>query len=68
MADDNRPLSDLVAQGWEILNDSAADYGGAKTENFLLRRQKMHRVLSVRPKRVVKGYVVKERDIRGRLT
>lgn len=63
MADDSRPLSDLVTQGWEILNYSATDYGGAKTENFLLRRQKVHRVLSVRPKMVGKGYVVKELDI-----
>ena len=64
MSDDNiKPLSDLVAQGWEILNYSATDYGGAKVENFLLRKQKMHRVLSIRPKMVGKGYVVKELDI-----
>jgi len=64
MADDNRPLSDLVAQGWEILNYTAShDTSGWLVENFLLRKQKMHRILSIRPKMVGKGYVVKELDI-----
>lgn len=63
MADDIRPLSELVAQGWEILNYSATDYGGAAVQRFLLRRQKVHRVLSVRPKLMGKGYVVTEMDI-----
>lgn len=64
MADDNKPLSDLVAQGWEILNYSSShDPSGVAVENFLLRKLKMHRVLSVRPKILGKGYVVKELDI-----
>ena len=63
MPDDNRPLSQLVAQGWEILNYNSTDYGGLPVEHFLLRRQKIHRVLSVRPKIIGKGYVVKEIDI-----
>jgi len=64
MADDNRPLSELVAQGWEILNyTSSHDASAGVVENFLLRKQKMHRILSVRPKMIGKGYVVKEMDI-----
>ncbi|HVY89674.1 MAG TPA: hypothetical protein VG942_12445 [Hyphomonadaceae bacterium] len=64
MADDNRPLSDLVAQGWEILHYAASnDTGGAVVENFLLRRQKAHRILSIRPKMMGTGYVVKELDV-----
>lgn len=64
MADDNRPLSDLVAQGWEILNYSSShDPGGVAVENVLLRKQKMHRILSIRPKMLGKGYVIKELDI-----
>jgi hypothetical protein len=64
MADDNKPLSDLVAQGWEILNYSSShDPSGVVVENFLLRKLKMHRILSVRPKMLGKGYVVKELDV-----
>lgn len=64
MADDSRPLSELVAQGWEILNYSSAhDPNGVVVENFLLRKQKMHRILSVRPKVLGKGFVVKEMDV-----
>jgi hypothetical protein len=64
MADDNKPLSDLVSQGWEILNYSSShDPSGVVVENFLLRKLKMHRILSVRPKMLGKGYVVKELDV-----
>jgi hypothetical protein len=64
MTDGTRPLSELVTQGWEILNyTSSYDGSGVVVENFLLRKQKMHRILSVRPKMVGKGYVVKEMDI-----
>lgn len=64
MADENKPLSELVGQGWEILHyTSSHDTSGAVVENFLLRRQKAHRVLSLRPKMMGAGYVVKELDI-----
>lgn len=64
MADENKPLSDLVAQGWEILHYAASnDTSGAVVENFLLRRQKAHRILSIRPKMMGTGYVVKELDV-----
>ncbi len=65
MADDNKPLSDLVSQGWEILDYTSSHdaTSGTIVENFLLRKQKMHRILSLRPKMLGKGYVVKELDI-----
>ena len=64
MVDDSRPLSELVAQGWEILNYSSShDPSGVVVENFLLRKQKTHRILSIRPKVLGKGFVVKEMDV-----
>lgn len=65
MTDDSRPLSELVAQGWEILNYSSSHdaTNGAIVENFLLRKQKTHRILSVRPKMLGKGFVTKEIDL-----
>ncbi|MGA9659417.1 MAG: hypothetical protein WBQ60_10000 [Asticcacaulis sp.] len=63
MSDDIKPLSELVMQGWEVLNYSVSDYGGVRTDNFLLRKQKMHPVLSVRSKMIGKGYTTKELDV-----
>ncbi len=43
---EERPLSELVAQGWEVEGFSAApDGGGGQLLTFLLRRQRQHRVL-----------------------
>ena len=62
--EENKPLSALVAQGWEIVNySSSSDQSGYITQNILLRRQKQHRILSIRPQRMGKGYVVKEMDV-----
>jgi hypothetical protein len=64
MDDNHKPLSDLVAQGWEILHyTSSRDANGMAAENFLLRKQKAHRILSLRPKMLGKGYAVNEMDI-----
>ncbi|MDC7684804.1 hypothetical protein PQU92_16085 [Asticcacaulis sp. BYS171W] len=64
MADETKPLSDLVAQGWEVLNFSTShDASGLAIDNFLLRKQKMHRILSLRAKMMGKGYVATERDV-----
>jgi hypothetical protein len=64
MTEDNKPLTTLVAQGWEIVNySSSSDTSGYITQNILLRRQKLHRILSIRPKMMGKGYVVNEMDI-----
>ena len=64
MTSDDRPLSTLVAQGWEIVSyASGHDTAGAPVENVLLRRQKQHKILSVRPKALGSGLVVKELDL-----
>jgi hypothetical protein len=64
MTEDSKPLSVLVGQGWEVVGYSGAyDLSGYPTQNVLLRRQKQHRILSIRPKRIGKGYVVRELDI-----
>lgn len=55
-----RPLSDLVAQGWEVQGFQADSGTGYVT--FLLRRQRVHKMLSVRRK-MRGGYVVKEFEI-----
>ena len=62
--EDNKPLSALVAQGWEIVNYSSShDTSGYVTQSILLRRLKQHRILSIRPKMIGTGYVAKEMDI-----
>ena len=60
-----RPLSTLVAQGWEIVSYAAGleSGSGAPVQNVLLRRQKNHKILSVRRKSFGGGYVVKEFDL-----
>jgi len=61
----DRPLSALVAQGWEIVSYSSGQEPGtgAPVENVLLRRQKNHRIISIRRKTFGAGYVVKEYDL-----
>lgn len=64
MNEDAKPLSTLVAQGWEIIGYTGSmDNAGNAIQNILLRRQKQHRVLSIRPKMLGKGLVAKEMDI-----
>ena len=65
MTTDDRPLSTLVAQGWEIVGFSSGQAPGsqAPVENVLLRRQKHHKILSVRRKTFGGGLVVKELDL-----
>ena len=60
-----RPLSTLVGQGWEIVSYSSGHEpgSGAPCENVLLRRQKNHKILSIRRKTFGGGYVVKEYDL-----
>ena len=65
MAEDVKPLSTLVSQGWEIVsysNGSGGEHGMA-TENFLLRRMKAHKVVKIRKKMIGHGFVVTEMDI-----
>lgn len=63
MDEENKPLSALVAQGWEIINYSSSSEGGYITHSVLLRRQKQHRILNIRPKVMGQGCVVKEMEV-----
>lgn len=64
MAEEIRPLSQLVSQGWEVLTYSSGhDAQGAVMDCFLLRRQKLHKVLKVRKKLIGAGFVVVETDV-----
>ena len=65
MSEIERPLSTLVAQGWEIVDYTALyDHqtsGG--TDCFLMRRQKQHKILKIRKKWLGVGFAVKEIDL-----
>ncbi len=63
MSDSDKPLSQRVSQGWEIVSYTVSAESGGYMECFLLRRQKQHKILRVRPKTFGKGYVVKEFDV-----
>jgi hypothetical protein len=60
----DRPLSDLVKQGWEVAEYSVAtDSSGWQSHCFLIRRQGQHKVLSVRKKMLGDGVVVSEMEV-----
>lgn len=59
-AETMRPVSDLVAQGWEILGFHVDGTNGYTW--FLLRRQRVHKMLGVRRK-MRGGYIVKDAEI-----
>jgi len=65
MAAEDKPLSTLVSQGWEVVSYAAVyDRNRAvMSDNFLLRRMKSHKVLKVRKKWIGHGFVVTEMDI-----
>lgn len=59
-----RPLSDAVKQGWEVVDFSVAtDSTGSQTHCFLVRRQGQHKVLSVRKKMLGDGIVASEMEV-----
>ncbi|MDB5439441.1 MAG: hypothetical protein JWM33_1868 [Caulobacteraceae bacterium] len=64
MAEQNdKPLSTLVSQGWEIIGfsggvDSSTNY----TDSVLLRRLKQHKILKIR-KKFLGGVAVSELDL-----
>lgn len=62
MADENRPLSDLVAQGWEIQGFSSVYTGASFAHTVLLRKQRQHKVLTLR-KPPLLGLSTKELDV-----
>lgn len=62
---DEKPLSTLVNQGWEIVSyASGTDHRQATpTDNFLLRRTKALKLVKIRKKWIGQGYVVTEMDL-----
>jgi hypothetical protein len=60
----DRPLSDLVKQGWEVVDFSVAtDSAGSQAHCFLLRRQGQHKVLNIRKKMLGDGLVASELEV-----
>ena len=66
MAEDPKPLSELVAQGWEVLGYAGSTLG-QNTFLFkhavLLRRQRQHKLLTIRRRMFGVGLVVEQLDI-----
>ena len=55
----DRPISSLVAQGWEIVGYSTTDASGTTYQHsVLLRRNGQHKVLVLRKKMLGEGIVV----------
>jgi hypothetical protein len=63
MAEDHRPLSDLVAQGWEVAGFSSVKDGGLVSHTVLLRKQRQHKILTLSKRLVLGGTSVKEMDV-----
>lgn len=60
----DRPVSDLVRQGWEIVSYSSTDWNGETYQhNVLMRRSGAHRIVTVRKKMIGDGVVVAELDV-----
>lgn len=60
----DRPLTTLVGQGWELAGYAQGhDPKEGLVTSFLLRRQKQHKILKVRPKWFGRGVVATELDI-----
>lgn len=62
---DEKPLSILVSQGWEVVGYAAGSdaRSGAHNHSVLLRRQKQHKILQIRNKWMGKGLVATEIDL-----
>jgi hypothetical protein len=62
---ESKPLSLLVAQGWEIVGYAAGrdPNSGMHAHSVLLRRQKQHKILQMRNKFFGKGQVATEIDL-----
>lgn len=64
MDNEPKPVSQLVAQGWEILGNSTSfDAYGRPVHSVLLRRHRQHKFVTLSQKFFGKGIVVEERDV-----
>jgi len=60
----DKPLSDLVKQGWSVVAYSATDMSGETSQhNVLLTRQGQHRILTLRKKMMGEGIVATELEV-----
>ena len=60
----DKPLSDAVRQGWEVVDYAVTDSSGETWHhNFLMRRQGQHKVLTVRKKMLGDGVVATEMEV-----
>ena len=60
----DKPLSDAVRQGWEVVDYAVTDSSGETwRHNFLMRRQGQHKVLTVRKKMLGDGVVATEMEV-----
>jgi hypothetical protein len=59
-----KPLSELVRQGWSVVAYSATDMSGETYQhNVLLTRQGQHRILTLRKKMMGEGIVATELEV-----
>ncbi|WP_372707239.1 hypothetical protein [Brevundimonas sp.] len=59
-----KPLSDLVRQGWSVVAYSVTDSSGETWHhNVLLTRQGQHRILTLRKKMLGEGVVASEMEV-----
>ena len=63
MSEDTRPLSELVAQGWEIAGFSSVHNGVGFSHTVLLRRQRQHKVITLSKRAVLGGISLAELDV-----
>lgn len=64
MTNEAKPVSQLVAQAWEIVDSSSClDSYGRPVHSVLLRRHREHRFVTISRKLIGKGVVVEERDV-----
>jgi hypothetical protein len=60
----NKPLSELVRQGWSVVAYSATDMSGETYQhNVLLTRQGQHKFLTLRKKMMGEGIVASELEV-----
>ncbi|MBV9549796.1 MAG: hypothetical protein JO256_09010 [Alphaproteobacteria bacterium] len=62
MSKEARPLSELVAQGWEIAGFSAV-HGVGYIHSVLLKRQGQHKVIVLSKRSLLGGTGVVEHDV-----
>lgn len=60
----DKPLSDAIKQGWEVVAYSCTDSSGETWKhNFLIRRNGLHKILTVRKKMLGAGVVAEEMEV-----